>query len=84
MLAEAGLAWFVAGAIVIIHHRRIDAGVSDVDRRIALFNIAHFKERLGEIEDETERRRVTALLKEEEAKLAAIMERRRLGEDGPI
>ena len=51
-----------------------------MERRVALLNIAHFKDRLKEAKDEAERLRLTALLREEEAKLQAIMEERR--EDG--
>lgn len=47
-----------------------------MDRRVALLNIAHFRERLKTVDDETERQRLTALLEEEEAKLSVIMERR--------
>lgn len=48
-----------------------------MDRRVALLNIAHFKEKLASEKDEVERARLQALLKEEEAKLAAILDTRR-------
>ncbi len=48
-----------------------------MDRRVALLNIRHFKEKLETTVDESERTKLKALLKEEEAKLAAILESRR-------
>ena len=50
-----------------------------MDRRVALLNIAHFKERLKDAVDDAKRRRLTALLHEEEAKLEATVKQRRQG-----